>query len=198
MNKTSIFSGDPDLQNLVRQLPQPDWISTNQVFHDLISCVVEQQIHYRSTKRIFAKALERAGIVELTLDNFHLFEQFGLSSINISEAKQQTLLAVIAYFKNHSTDFSQLSNEAVRHELSGIKGIGNWTIDMILMYTLKRPDIVPYDDFHLKQVMVGVYGLNPDSKLKVQMKAVADHWGSEKTLAVLYLLAWKQHKKQIA
>jgi len=41
-------------------LDLPPLASTGDVFHDLMSCVVEQQIHYRSTKKIFAKALERA------------------------------------------------------------------------------------------------------------------------------------------
>jgi DNA-3-methyladenine glycosylase II len=75
--------------------------------------------------------------------------------------------------------------------LSGIKGIGKWTIDMILLYTLERPNIFPSDDFHLKQIMTSLYHLHPKAKLRAQMLKVAEQWGNQKSLATLYLLAWK-------
>jgi DNA-3-methyladenine glycosylase II len=87
-------------------------------------------------------------------------------------------------------------NEVVK-ELSSIKGIGKWTIDMILLYTLNRPNVFPYEDFHLKQIMVSLYGLNEKVKLKAQMLAVAENWGEQKSLAVLYLLAYKQYNKSL-
>jgi DNA-3-methyladenine glycosylase II len=61
---------DPILANIIAHIELPIINSTNDVFHDLMSCIIEQQIHYRSTKRIFSKALERANIEHLTLDNF--------------------------------------------------------------------------------------------------------------------------------
>jgi DNA-3-methyladenine glycosylase II len=54
--------------------------------------------------------------------------------------------------------------------------------------------VFPYDDFHLKQIMVSEYGLNEKVKLKAQMLAVAEKWGNEKSLAVMYLLDWKKYK----
>jgi DNA-3-methyladenine glycosylase II len=68
---------------------------------------------------------------------------------------------------------------------------------MMLLYTLQRPNVFPYDDFHLKQIMVNLYSLNPNVKLKTQMNDIANDWGQQKSLAVLYLLAWKQFKKGI-
>ena len=67
---------------------------------------------------------------------------------------------------------------------------------MILLYTLQRPNVFPYDDFHLKQIMTSLYGLNPSVKLKAQMIAIADEWGENKSLAVRYLLAWKESNKR--
>jgi DNA-3-methyladenine glycosylase II len=63
---------------------------------------------------------------------------------------------------------------------------------MILLYTLQRPNIFPYDDYHVKAIMVKRYGLNPNVKLKAQMLAVAENWGRQKSLAVLYLLESKK------
>lgn len=195
MELSSTFD-DPILQKIIGQIEQPFIRSTNAVFHDLMSCIIEQQIHYRSSKRIFAKALERAGIERLTPDNFHLLEQYSLPHIKLSAGKYDTMLAFIDYWSKNTLDFNNLSDEEVQAELSAIKGIGKWTIDMILLYTLNRPNIFPYDDFHLKQIMTSLYNLNPASKLKAQMLEVSSKWGEQKSLAVLYLFAWKEFKKR--
>ena len=185
---------DPVLEKIILQVPKPTIESTNDVFHDLMSCIIEQQIHYRSTKRIFAKALQRASIEHLTLDNFHLIEQHSLSHIKLAMGKYETMMRFIEYWKNNTYEFSKLSDEEVKIELSSIKGIGKWTIDMILLFTLQRPNIFPYDDFHLKQIMVSLYGLNEKVKLKAQMLTIAEKWEQQKSLAVLYLLEYKKSK----
>lgn len=191
----TISKQDPVLEKIIAQVPKPVFHSTRDVFHDIMSCILEQQIHYRSTKRIFARALERANILHLTPDNFHLFETHGLSPLKPARAKYETMLSVLEYQGRHSLDFSFLSDEAVIAELSTIKGIGKWTMDTILLYTLERPNVFPYDDFHLKQIMTALYGLDPRSRLKAQMLEVAEKWGNQQSLAVLYLLEWKNRKK---
>ncbi len=187
---------DPILEMIILEMAKPKIDSTKDVFHDLMSCILEQQIHYRSTKRIFAKALERAGIEHLTIDNFHIIEKYSLSRIKLAMGKYETILGLIAYWTSNSLDFLQLTDEEIISELSSIKGIGKWTIDMILLYTLERPNVFPYDDFHLKQIMVSLYGLNPNIKLKAQMKEVSESWGNQRSLAVLYLLAFKEFNKK--
>lgn len=187
-----LSNNDLILAKVILQIPKPEIESTNDVFHDLVSCIFEQQIHYRSTKRIFAKALEKSSIEHLTLDNFYLVEEHYLKNSNLATGKYETLLAFIDYWSNNTKDFNTLSDNEVVKELSSIKGIGKWTIDMILLYTLQRQNVFPYDDYHLKQIMVSLYGLNEKVKLKAQMLEIAENWGEHKSLAVLYLLAFKK------
>lgn len=194
-NEKILIKNDPVLERIISQIPRPLIESTNDVFHDLMSCIIAQQIHYRSTKKIFAKALERAGIEHLTMENFHLVEQHSLPQIKLALNKYETMISFIEYWSNLTKDFNNLSDEEVTQELSAIKGIGKWTIDMILLYTLQRPDIFPYDDFHLKQIMVSLYGLDEKVKLKAQMLKIAEKWEDQKSLAVLYLLAYKEFNK---
>lgn len=195
-NSTFLAQADPILDRLIRQLPQPVIPSTENVFHDLMSCVLEQQIHYRSTKKTFQKMLNAAQIQRLTLDNFHEFEQHSFSNIKLSGSKYETIAGIVEFWEVNKVDWTILSDEAIRQTLATIKGIGPWTIDMILLYTLQRPSIFPSNDFHLKQIMVALYQLDPKSKLKAQMTAIAENWGYQKSLAVLYLLAWKQLNKK--
>lgn len=190
-----ISKQDPALAQIISEIQLPDINSTNNVFHDLMSCVLEQQIHYRSTKKIFQKMLEAAEIKEITPQNFGDFEDKAFEKYKLSVSKYETALRVIEFWENNPIDWQKLTDEEVREQLGSIKGIGNWTIDMILLYTLQRPNIIPLDDFHLKEVMCNVYDLNPKVKLKALMKEIATNWGEYKSTAVLYLFAWKAFNK---
>ena len=187
---------DAVLSKITQTIPTPQIISSQDVFHDLMSCVLEQQIHYRSTKNVFKKMLQRAEIDKLSLDNFDVFEQIGISSIKLSESKYETVLKVIEYFSNNQPEWDNLPDSEVIEKLGSIKGIGKWTIDMILLYTLERPNVFPFDDFHLKQIMVSEYALNEKQKLKSQMLNISENWGEQKSLAVKYLLGFKEYLKK--
>ncbi|TDB67346.1 DNA-3-methyladenine glycosylase family protein [Arundinibacter roseus] len=195
-NAQSLAVADPTLAAIISQIPEPKVVSTMNVFQDLLSCIIEQQIHYRSTKKIFERMLKRADITILTTDNFEQFEEKALVHIKVSLRKLETVVAVVDFFKENSVDWNSLSDQQVRKKLSAIRGIGDWTIDMILLYTLNRPNIFPADDFHLKELMIRLYGLNAATKLKAQMMEIAEKWSPNKSLAVKYLLGWKEFQKQ--
>ena len=190
-----MLCGDEKLASIIQELPEPYIQSSGNVFHDLMSCVLEQQIHYRSTKKVFEKMLQSAGITLLSPDNSETFEEKAFDKAKLSQSKYETVLEVLDLLDKNKPDWQNLNDAEVRARLSTIKGIGSWTIDMILLYTLQRPDIFPADDFHLKQIMTTLYELDPKQKLKAHMKAIAEGWGAHKSLAVLYLLAWKESQK---
>ncbi|MEM6298840.1 MAG: hypothetical protein AAF740_09155 [Bacteroidota bacterium] len=189
-------ASDPVLAKIMDVIPVPSHKSTGNVFHDLMSCIIEQQIHYRSTKRTFEKMLAKAEISELTSDNFSNFEEIAFESVKISERKYETILRVVEFWQGNVPDWKMLTDEEVRKAFKQIKGVGVWTVDMILLFTIERPDIFPADDYHLKMLMTSLYGLDAKSKLKAQMKKVAEKWSPCQSLAVRYLLAWKEYQKQ--
>ena len=81
---------DNILKQVISEVEWPATTSTNNVFHDLMGCVIEQQIHYRSTKKTFAKLLMKASLQELTLDNFEQLEEV-LGDVKLSMRKYETL-----------------------------------------------------------------------------------------------------------
>ncbi len=195
--KQILATSDSVLANIIATIPTPETLSTNDVFHDLMSCIIEQQIHYRSTKKIFQKMLQKASLDTLSLENFAQFEEKSFENANFSINKYETIERTIGYFQTNKINWQELNDEEIIEKLSSIKGIGKWTIDMILLYTLQRPNIFPYDDFHLKEIMVRLYELNPNVKLKNQMLDISNTWHEHKSLAVNYLLSWKAFNKQI-
>jgi DNA-3-methyladenine glycosylase II len=193
-----LAKADPVLEKIIRQIPYPDFVSTHHVFHDLLSCIIEQQIHYRSTKKIFSNMLSSAGINLLSPENFQQFEEKALPEYPLASEKYETIARLIDFWESHHIDWINTDDQTVRHTLSAIKGIGQWSIDMILLFTLKRPSVFPHDDYHLKQIMTSLYGLNPTSKLKAQMLSIAEAWRPHQSTAVLYLLEWKRRHKSTA
>jgi len=191
--KDFLINVDAILGKVINTIPPPSYKSTENVFHDLMSCIIEQQIHYRSSKNIFSNLLQKAEITtELNLENFEQFDKQALSTIKLSTRKYETVLNVLEFWQNNAIDWQKLEDKEVREKLSQIKGIGKWTINMILLFTLQRSNIFAYDDFHIKQIMINLYGLNPKSKLKSQMKKVTEKWLPYQSTAFLYLSEWKK------
>ncbi|GAB5555533.1 MAG: DNA-3-methyladenine glycosylase [Saprospiraceae bacterium] len=192
----SLAQKDQILANIIALVPQPVNDSTGSVFHDLMSCILEQQIHYRSTKKIFQKLMDTAGLEILTPDNFEVLEAKAFGKLKLAANKYQTILDVLEYFQNESNDWMSMEDQSIRKQLTQIKGISNWTVDMILLYTLERSNIFPADDYHLKQIIPKLYPINPSNSFKKEMKTIAEPWKPQCSLAVKYLFAWKKYKPQ--
>jgi DNA-3-methyladenine glycosylase II len=80
----------------------------------------------------------------------------------------------------------ELPDEEVAEQLTAIKGLGQWTADMFLMFHLGRPDILPVGDQGIRRAIQVEYGLRklPDAK---RMRKIAKPWQPYRTLACLYL-----------
>jgi DNA-3-methyladenine glycosylase II len=87
----------------------------------------------------------------------------------------------------------QMGNEEIITFLTQIKGVGQWTCEMLLMFTLGREDVFPADDLGIQQAMIKVYGLDGANKkgLKKDMTVIAERWAPYRTYASLHLWAWK-------
>jgi len=194
--KKHLATQDQVLKTIISEVDLPDIQNTHNVFHDLMSCLIEQQIHYRSTKKTFQKALQRAEIDLLSPQNFSDFEKAAFEPLKLSIKKYETIMRVLDFFEHNPIDWFSLGEEEVRQQLKQIKGIGPWTVDMILLYTLGLPNIFPADDYHLKQLMPSLYQLDTSAKLKAQMKNVATQWQPYQSIAVRYLWAWKAAQKK--
>lgn len=193
--RTQLSQKDAVLTDIMAQIPWPEIESTHNVFNDLMSCLIEQQIHYRSSKKTFQKIMQTASLDQLRVQNFSQLEESGLQQVKLSMQKYKAILSALDFFKENEIAWADKTDKEVREILGQIKGVGSWTIDMILLYTLERENIFPADDYHLRLIMTKLYTLDPQARLKAQQKAVAEHWVPYKSFAVKYLLAYKDHLK---
>ena len=81
-----------------------------------------------------------------------------------------------------------MEDETLIKHLTQIKGVGRWTAEMILMFTLTRPDVFPVDDLGIQNAMKKLYNLTQTGKiLQTEMIRIAQNWRPYRTLASRYL-----------
>jgi DNA-3-methyladenine glycosylase II len=92
-----------------------------------------------------------------------------------------------------------MSNEEVIDLLTQIKGVGKWTVEMLLMFTLGREDVFAPDDYGIQTAMKKIYRLNDGNKkeLKEKMEKIAAKWSPYRTYACLHLWQWKDEEVKV-
>lgn len=122
-----------------------------------------------------------------------------LRGIGLSNAKANYVLNVSNFFiKERVTDAAlyKMSNEELIKYLTQIKGVGQWTVEMILMFTLGREDIFAVDDLGIQQAVCKLYKIDAGDKkaMKEKMLAVSKKWSPYRTYACRYLWGWKDNE----
>ncbi|MEI7964384.1 MAG: DNA-3-methyladenine glycosylase 2 family protein [Chitinophagaceae bacterium] len=121
-----------------------------------------------------------------------------LRGIGLSNAKANYVLNVARFFiseKITDTQLYKLENETLIQYLTQIKGVGRWTVEMILMFTLGREDIFALDDLGIQQAICKLYLLDPadKKKMKENMALISKAWSPYRTYACVYLWGWKDN-----
>ena len=119
-----------------------------------------------------------------------------LRGIGLSNAKVNYVQNVARFELEHGMDTRKLdamSNEEVIEYLTQIKGVGRWTVEMLLMFALGREDVFAIDDLGIQNAMVKLYKLDPSDKkkLKESLVKLSAKWSPYRTYACLHLWRWK-------
>jgi len=186
-----ILNKDYKMRKLIRDYEPPNFEQKNDYFQSLMRSVVFQQlsgkvahiIHQRLINLLPDNKIIPREVLILTNEDMR---QVGLSSQKINYIKN-----LADYFDTNlfnSNKVEKMSNEAISKELIQIKGIGQWTIDMFLMFTLNRLDVMPYSDLGIQKGMKILFNLNK-LPTKDEMKALSIKWKPYRTVACWYL--WK-------
>lgn len=121
-----------------------------------------------------------------------------LRGIGLSNAKANYVLNVSRFFieeKITDAKLHKMSNEELIIYLSKIKGVGQWTVEMILMFTLGREDIFAVDDLGIQQAICKLYKVDATDKkaMKERMLKISAKWSPYRTYACRYLWGWKDN-----
>jgi len=164
----------------------------------LCASIMSQQLSTKVARVIYNRFIELYDGKEPTPDQIVATPFDKLRAIGLSNAKTQYVLNVAQFAIDHKltdTKLKKMSDEQIIELLTEIKGVGRWTVEMLLMFTLGREDIFSADDYGVQTAMKKLYKLNDKDRkeLKQKLLKISEKWAPYRTYACLYLWKWKDN-----
>ncbi len=165
----------------------------------LCASIMSQQLSTKVAAVIFKRFLELYDNMEPTPQQIVDTPFDKLRAIGLSNAKTLYVLNVAHFAIEHKLDdkqFKKKQNEEVVELLTQIKGVGKWTVEMLLMFTLGRADVFAVDDYGIQSAMKKLYKLDDSNKkdFKDAMLRISKKWSPYRTYACMHLWQWKDEK----
>jgi DNA-3-methyladenine glycosylase II len=162
----------------------------------LMASIMSQQLSTKVARVIYKRFLEIFDGQEPTPQQVLGISYDTLRAVGLSNAKVNYVQNVARFcIDNEVTDakLMSLSNEEILDLLTQIKGVGKWTVEMLLMFTLGREDVFAVDDLGIQQAMIKAYNIPIDDKklIKVKMIKISSKWKPYRTYACMHLWNWK-------
>lgn len=187
----AVLANDPVMAAIIRQGQPLKPSKSEDLYHKLLSSIVSQQLStkvaaviFRRFTALFPNDYPHPQLVLEAPDE--VLRGAGLSFQKIGYVRNVAAFAAEGNMA-HATIDAMESEDLIRH-LTQIKGVGRWTVEMLLMFALERPDVFPVDDLGIQNAMKRHYGLEEAGKaLKLRMQDIAENWRPYRTIASKYL-----------
>lgn len=179
-----IIKKDNALNQIYTNLGNPYIPNRPEGFETLCKLIIEQQVSLESAKACF-KNLE-ANIGKILPENILKYSPEELRTFSISKQKASYLIALSNAVVEKTLEIeklSQLTDDEIRSHLIKVKGIGNWTIDIYLMFCLQSKDIIPLGDIAVVNTIKELYNCNTSEEIK----EISENWKPHRSMAT-YLL----------
>jgi DNA-3-methyladenine glycosylase II len=184
------LSKDKVLKKLIKIHGPLDWDYEVNLFDDLISSIVSQQLSVKAADTIYIrfKNLFEGGVP--TPQQILKESDEKMRECGISYSKIKYIKGIAQAVKGGNLDLSALSNlpdQKAVEELTKLKGIGQWTAEMFLMFSLKREDVFSLGDLGLRNAVAKLYNIDRDDLESIEKITIK--WAPYRTHASRYL--WK-------
>lgn len=184
---------DKRLALLIYRFPAPDFESGERgrdPFHALIRSIIFQQLSGKAAGTILGRFLKLFPKGEFPAPTTLLkVSSARMRSAGVSRQKASYLHDLARKFTDGTIEpkrFSSMSDEEIRAHVIAVSGIGVWTADMFLMFTLKRQDVLPTGDLGIQKAMKKLFALRTLPSPE-KMKKLARSWVPYRTTACWYL-----------
>lgn len=177
---------DPVLGKLIKSQTLTPINKRSGYFSSLCRSIIGQQVSVASAKAIFARLEDKTKLLPKTVAS--LSEQ-DIKTIGLSRQKAGYIKDLADHFIKDPEVYNHLEqqkDEQVISELIDIKGVGVWTAQMFMIFTLARIDVFAPDDLGLKNAIIKLYKLNTEPTKK-DLETLAEKWRPYRSLACLHL-----------
>lgn len=171
-------------------------VATKKIYEDLIEAIIYQQVSIKAAKTVFGRIKAHFGGVIPPAKELSLIQHDSLRGLGLSGRKAAYMIHIAQFFderKLRDQDFSDMPDEEIVNLLTQIKGVGVWTVQMILIFSLGRADVFPKLDLGIQQAMMERYQIQFDTKQRLaKMEEIASLWKPYRSYATLLLWRWKR------
>lgn len=187
-----LTQNDIVFKNIINQYGLPTIPKRSEGFETLVLLILEQQVSIDSAKATFLKLKEKEPdfnpekLLSLSDESFRL--------LGVSRQKTSYIKALSTAILNNDIELCTLKSKTVqevREELIKIKGIGNWTIDIYLMFCLQEPDLLPLGDIAVVNTMKELFNIHE----KEAMEVYAQNWIPYRSMATFLLWHYYLNKR---
>jgi DNA-3-methyladenine glycosylase II len=186
-----VLHKDPVLKSVIKKTGRLDHIRSKDLYFALLQSITSQQLSSKAGDTIFGRFLDLFPSKDPVPDRLIAMDIEQLRSAGLSYAKAGYLKNIAEFALTQSLDYKKLKkmqDEELINYLTTIKGVGRWTAEMILMFTLNRPDILPVDDIGIRGEMKKLYNIRGEGKTFIKrMHKIASAWQPYRTLACRHL-----------
>lgn len=179
---------DPTLKKLIAKYPAPTFTDRSAfLFEDLIESIISQQLSVKAADTIYKrfKLLFKRQPFPLPQEVLNKNEQ-QIREAGISFQKISYIKSVAHAFISELIDIKKIktmTDEEVITALTQIKGVGKWTAEMILIFTLNRPDVFSLGDLGLRRAVERLYGITDHTEIL----ELTEKWKPNRSTASWYL-----------
>ena len=179
---------DPVLGAIIESVGAYKMNYDDPAFASLAEAIVYQQLHGKAAATIFKRLTDLTGL-PLTPQGILKLNEEQMRSAGLSKQKLSYLRDLAAKAHSGEVDFAslpELPDDQVIKELTKIKGIGVWTAHMFLMFSLRRPNVLPTGDLGIQMAIRKHYRKRKMPK-PAQMEKIAKCWEPYRSVACWYL-----------
>lgn len=186
LSETALARQDSTLGAIIKKNGHLPLRPERNYFEALASSIISQQISVKAAAKIFARFREQT---DLNPQRAMELDEATIKMIGLSGQKSRYIFDLAAHFVEDSAVFNHLnslSDDEAIEELTRIKGIGVWTAQMFLIFTLHRADIFAPDDRGLQLAIQKIYSFE-QVPLRSELETFAEKWAPYRSTACLHL-----------
>ena len=186
---------DPNLDKIILRVGKYNVKITKNRYRSLVESIIAQQLSGSAAESILKKfrKLYKSNFpkpIEVLQTSDMKLRKAGLSKMKVIYIKE--LSKKIEFKHLNMRNFSSMEDEQIIEHLTNVKGIGRWTAEMFLIFSMGRWDILPVGDLGLKKGIQVMFSLN-ELPSEEQIRRFAESWRPYRTVATWYI--WKSLKK---
>ena len=185
MAKKELSRKDDVLHEIISEFDDLELVSRGDLFYTLIRSVIGQQISVKAASTVWSRFCERIGDIEPK--NILLADIEELRSCGLSQRKAEYVIGISESWSDYdSIEWKEMSDEEIIQELIKLRGVGKWTAEMILIFTMLRPDVFPIGDIGMIRGIEKSY--NSGERMSVEeLYAISEKWKPWRTVACCFM-----------